>query len=241
MKNEKNYIRKIFIIIVFLVICGIISNRIITKKNQVKIQEISKAVVEQSENLEILNLIDEFGNEDIKGYLNIDGTTINYPVVQTTDNEFYLHYDVYKEKSVAGSIYLDYENNIEIIDYNTVIYGHNMREDIMFHSLRNYNDQGFYEEHKYIEFTTLHNDFVYEIFSVYTASIDFPYINVVFESEEEFYKISKQFKENSIYDTGVEIDKHDKIITLSTCTPNSDADKRFVVQGKLISINGEEY
>lgn len=205
-------------------------------------QEVSESSVIK-ENDKILKLREEFENKDIVGYLSINDTTIDYPVLQTADNEFYLNHDAYSNESKAGSIFLDYENNIEILDYNTVIYGHNMHDDIMFHSLRNYIDEAYFREHKVINFTTLYNEYVYEIFSVYETDVDFPYITVLFNSNEEFYELSSQFKEKSIYETNININENDKIITLSTCSYFSgiNSNKRFVVQGKLITINGEKY
>lgn len=189
-----------------------------------------------------VKLMEAFDNEDIKGYIKIEGTSIEYPVLQSQDNEFYLEHDIYKNESKAGSIFLDYENDIKKLDYNTVIYGHNMKADIMFHDLRYYSSEKYWEEHPYIEYSTLYNDYVYEIFSVYETSIDFPYITVLFDSDESFYQLSTQFKSNSIYETGVALDVTDKVITLSTCPSFSLAsDRRFVVQGKLITVNGETY
>ncbi len=210
--------------------------------------EIEEEVIEEVgfyDDLEIrdnfVNLRTEFSNDDIVGFLTIDETSIDYPVVQTTDNFYYLEKDLYKNPSIAGSIYLDYENDITKLDYNRVIYGHNMRDDIMFHSLRNYKDKEYFENNRYIKFSTLYNDYVYEVFSAYQADVSFPYITVLFDSEDHFYLLSNQFEKNSLYDTGVDIDKTDKVLTLSTCTSFSlDPDKRFVVHGKLISINGNE-
>lgn len=189
-----------------------------------------------------VKMIEEFGNEDIKGYLEIEGTTIEYPLLQSDDNEFYLEHDIYKNESVAGSIYLDYENDIEKLDYNIVIYGHNMKSDIMFHDLRYYSDETYCQEHPYIEYSTLYHDYIYEIFSVYETSVDFPYITVLFDSDEAFYELSSQFKDRSMYEIDVDLNDSDKVITLSTCTSFSiNSDKRFVVQGKLVKVDGETY
>ncbi len=229
-----------------------------TRQSQLEIQNVASTVVNLVENEpretqenesdeiiespKILALREEFQNEDIVGYLEIEDTTINYPVLHFEDNDFYLNHNIYKEPSQAGSIFLDYENDIEVLDYNTVIYGHNMREDIMFHSLRYYENENFYNDNKYVKFTTLYNEYVYEIFSAYETDIYFPYIYVIFESDEKFYELSKQFKEKSLYETNVDITSDDKILTLSTCTSSPlTPNNRFVVQGKLISINGEPY
>ncbi len=268
MKNKK--LKYIIILVLVLGIVYLKISDLKVRQAQNEIQEISHGIMEDiqettnvtvessdivdiKENIDqieevlvknekVIKLIEKFENEDIVGYLSIEDTSISYPVLQSVDNEFYLKYDAYKKESKAGSIYLDYENDIEKLDYNTVIYGHNMKEKIMFHDLRYYKEEEFYKNHKYIEFTTLYNEYVYEIFSVYETGVEFPYINVLFQSEEDFFKLSSEFKEKSIYDTGIDISKTDKVITLSTCSYFTlNQNKRLVVQGKLIEVNGESY
>jgi len=184
-------------------------------------------------NSDILLLREEYGNDDIIGRLYIEGTSIDYPVTQYEDNEFYLDYDINKKTNVTGWIFLDYENDVYKDDKNMVIYGHNMKQDIMFHALRNYADEDFYDKHKYIVFDTLYDKYTWEIFSFYRAHTDFYYIQVIFKDEEDFYSLASQMKDLSIYETGVGITRDDRILTLSTCTNETD-DTRFVLNAKLI-------
>jgi len=181
----------------------------------------------------------QYSNEDIIGFLSVEGTTINYPVLQYTDNDFYLSKNIYKENNSAGSIFLDYENNIENLDMNTVIYGHNMKNDIMFHGLRNYKDFSFWENHKYIHFNTIYDDMVFEIFAYYTPADSYPYIYANYE-DNVFFNLLAQIKEMAYYDTGIGVNTTDKIIHLSTCT-NTTNNTRMAVVGKLIELNGEEF
>jgi sortase B len=176
----------------------------------------------------------EYGNDDIVGYLRIAGASIDYPVTHSGDNSYYLHYDIRKNASNAGWIFMDYENDVERDDPNTVIYGHNMRQDIMFHSLRYYQSWDYFNNHRYIEFNTIYENHVWEVFSFYRTDTDFPYIQVIFPSDEDFFSLATQMKALSMYDTGVDIKPGDRILTLSTCT-NEDEDTRFALSARRLS------
>lgn len=193
-------------------------------------------IIDEPETIDqrLLTLREQYNNDDIVGFISIEGTSIDYPVLHSSDNNFYLYRNLSKQYSVAGSIFLDYENNIELEDKNTILYGHNMNADIMFHSLRYYQDKDFYEKHKYIKFNTLYGNYVWEIFSFYRTTTDFYYIQVIFEDDEEFEGLLNEMKERSLYDTGVIVTKEDRILTLSTCTNETD-DTRFVINARLIN------
>ena len=184
----------------------------------------------------IKNLREAFSNDDIVGYLKIEGTNIDYAVVQSTDNEFYLHRDLNLKNNAAGSIFMDYENNPHEIDRNIVIYGHNMRNGTKFHNLRHYRDRQFYENNRYISFTTLYEETTWEIFAIYETTIDFHYIQVIFKSDDEFISLISQMKAKSLINTGIEVGPNDRVLTLSTCRGTHD-DDRFVVSAKLITLD----
>jgi len=184
----------------------------------------------------IKNLREAFSNDDIVGYLKIEGTNIDYAVVQSTDNEFYLHRDLNLKNNAAGSIFMDYENNPHEIDRNIVIYGHNMRNGTKFHNLRHYRDRQFYENNRYISFTTLYEETTWEIFAIYETTIDFHYIQVIFRSDDEFISLISQMKAKSLINTGIEVGPNDRVLTLSTCRGTHD-DDRFVVSAKLITLD----
>jgi sortase B len=175
----------------------------------------------------------EYDNDDIVGYLKIDGTSIDYLVTQSSDNSHYLDKDIYQNYSVAGWVFMDYENDILRDDFNTIIYGHNMRKDIMFHALRYYKSKEFFESHRFITFNTAYEEMTWEVFSFYRASIQFPYVQVLFSSEDEFMELAYDMKSRSAYDTGVEIGPGDRILTLSTCSMETE-DTRYVVNAKLV-------
>jgi sortase B len=167
------------------------------------------------------------------GHLRIEGTSIDYLVTQTGDNEFYLDHDINKRPNSAGWVFLDYENDITNNDPNTIIYAHNMRRDIRFHSIRRYVSEDFFKTHRYIIFNTLYEDSVWEIFSFYRTDITFPYIQVVFPSEDDFYELLAEMKARSMYDTGVDVGPGDRVLTLSTCVGNRE-EERYVLNARLV-------
>ncbi len=182
---------------------------------------------------DILEYVDEYQNPDIIGFLEIENTSISYPVVQSKDNDDYLLVNYNKQPDSAGTIFADYENSVYNTDKNTIIYGHNMKQDIMFHSIRYYKDESFFKEHPFVNYQTLFEDNVYEIFSFYKPNIRFPYTTVNFATEPDFYNIISKMKQLSYYDTGVEIDSTDRVLTLSTCS-SGEAEFRLVVSAKLV-------
>ena len=184
---------------------------------------------------EILELREQFENDDIVGYLSIENTKINYVVVQAADNEFYLNHDLFGKESVAGSIFIDADNVMYPFDYNynSVIYGHNMRDGSFFHDLRFYQNYDYYSERNFVNLTTPYEDTVWEIFSFYSTDTNFNYIKTHFRDDDDFWELAQQMKQKSIYDTGVAIYRDDKILTLSTCTNVND--ERFVLHARLIS------
>ena len=180
-----------------------------------------------------LALIEEFGNEDIIGYIHIEGTSISYPVVQSRDNFDYLYVNLFGEPDPAGAIFMDYENNINVPDRNVILYGHNMRTDTRFHAMRHFRSYNFFRRHPTIRFDTLYEDQEWEIFAFYSTHIRFPYTTVHFDNDALFYALIEQIKARSIYDTGVQVQPGDRILTLSTCT-NTDPDTRYVLHARLI-------
>jgi len=180
----------------------------------------------------IKNLKQEYNNEDIVGVLEIPNTEINIPVVQTTNNDYYLNHTINKEESYKGAIFLDYR-----VDINTskklLIYGHSYdKEHFPFNILENYYDENYCKNNKYIEITTSTNKKIYEIFSVYVETTDFSYMNTKFIDNEEFLKHIENLKSKSIYDTNISLKEDDEILILQTCSNNkeySDYSKKYLL------------
>ena len=172
-------------------------------------------------------------NEDVIGWITIPNTPINYPLMQHTDNQYYLEYNSANEPSVYGSIYVDYRNDKHLLDRNTLIYGHNMNNGAMFHELVKYKEENFWEQHPYIYMSNLYETFTYEIFAVYVVDADVETVEVAYESDEVFMNYIQACQERSIWPKSIDLEPTDQIITLVTCSYESD-NARTLVQAKLI-------
>ncbi len=172
-------------------------------------------------------------NEDIVGWISIEGTSIDYPVAQTDNNDYYLNHSIYKEVSSAGTVFMDYRNSPSPLDSHTVLYGHHMRNGTMFHDLISYKKESFYKEHPYIVYSGEDGIMKWQVFSAYVTHTDDNYIETVFSNEDEFDQFLERIVSNSIYDTGCEVKQTDKILTLSTCSYEFD-DARMVVHAKWV-------
>lgn len=187
------------------------------------------------ENIDFNKLINK--NPDTMGWIKVLGTDINYPVVQTNNNDFYLTHSFDKSYNKAGWIFADYINknlkNNEL-DKNTIIYGHNRQNNSMFGTLSNVFKEEWLsnKENHYINFSTLNNNMVWEVFSTYTIEKEEYYIQSNFSSDEEYISFLNTIKNRSTYKYDVNISKEDKILTLSTCTNVGEG--RTVLHAKLI-------
>ena len=174
-------------------------------------------------------------NPDMVGWITIEDTVINYPVVQTPDDpEYYLHRDFDGQDNARGCLFADVKCDVENSD-NVIIYGHHMNDGSMFASLMEYASKEYWQEHSEIHFDTLTERRTYEVFAVFrtTASIGqgFPYHQFTDAiDQEEFDNYVANCKSLSVYDTGIVPEYGDKLICLSTCEYTRE-NGRFVVMG----------
>ena len=176
-------------------------------------------------------------NTDMVGWISIDGTKLNYPVMQTPNEpNFYLKHNFEKEYSDLGTPYVQEDCDIAASD-NLVIYGHHIKGQKMFGALESYKDRHFYGEHKVIQFDTLTQHGEYEIIAVFKtvaySSEGFRYYDFVnAENEDEFNAYVGKCKELALYDTGVTAEYGDRLITLSTCEYSAQNGRLVVVAKK---------
>ena len=178
-------------------------------------------------------------NTDIVGWLEIENTNINYPILQGTDNSYYMTHNYKKENSKNGSIFLDANYNWNIPSNNLLIYGHNLGNGMMFQELLKYEKESFYQEHPIIRFTTTEEDAQYEIISVFKSRVYHKSEKNVFryyfflnnESEEEYNQFVKNAKNASLYPIDATANYGEQLITLSTCSYYVE-DGRFAVVGR---------
>lgn len=233
-RNKKqiwlNILIIIFIITLIISISYIVRWFISNKENEKISEKVSEAIVENNdikdeEDAKVeykvdFNKLKEINNQ-IVTYLKVNGTNIEHAVVQAEDNNYYLRKSLDKKYNVGGSIFMDYKNKLDGTDKNIVIYGHNMKDDSMFGTLKNILKEKWYnnQENYIINFTTENEEQKYKVFSVYKIKNEDYYINTEF-SENEFGNFIKILKSRSIKDFKVEVTEKDSILTLSTCADN---------------------
>lgn len=248
--KKNNYIKiKIILIVIFiigLIYIGIylyqcykdkLNNSNILSNITINKEEITPTKTEKMLQLEELKK----QNDDIVGWLEIEGTNINYPVMQTTNNEYYMTHNYKKEYSAEGSIFLDKDYNWDKPSTNLLMYGHNNKNGSMFQNLMNYKDEEFYKQHPIINFTTINEDKKYEIIAVFYSRVYYKNEKNVFryyyflnaDNKEEFDYYINESKKASLYDTGKTAEYGEQLLTLSTCSYHTE-DGRFVVVAKKI-------
>lgn len=196
-------------------------------------------------------------NQDYVGYIYIDDTRVNYPIVQKNteeQKEFYLTHNFLGEQAKAGAIFLDYRCTLggEGQSTNLVIYGHNMQDESMFGQLKKYKDvDGYYSDHAIIQLSSRYETSLYKIFSVFIEDVvttnekQFQYYNKIgFNSEEEFYEYVNGCKQRTIISNDVDVTYGDKLVTLSTCTSvfnNTSGDGRLVIVARRVRPNEDVF
>ena len=182
-------------------------------------------------NVDFTNLLSI--NSDTKGWIQVNGTNINYPFVQTIDNEYYLKRDFNKKNNSAGWVYMDYRNDVENFDRNTILYAHGRLNGTMFGSLKNIFDSDWFDDvnNHVIKLSTLTENTLWQVFSVYHIPTTSDYLQTEFSSNEDFLEFVNMLEERSQYEFNVEFNESDKILTLSTCYNDQE---RVVLHAKLI-------
>lgn len=180
-------------------------------------------------------------NEDVKGWINIADTNINYPLLQTTDNSYYLTHNYKKEKSSYGSIFINHKSNIKDNNSNVIIYGHDMKDGQMFKELLKYEDKNFYDHESIIKIATEEGESQYEIIYVFKSRVFYQdeknvfrfYNYYNFENENQYNEYINNCRKIQLYDTGKTATYGEQLITLITCE-YSQENGRFVVVAKKI-------
>ena len=252
-KEKKGKSRKIIIAILTLILVISIAyityyfynqhkekqdNQDILDNIEIDISQVTEKTTERM--LQIRELQKE--NEEVIGWLEIEGTKINFPVLQGTDNEYYMKHTYKKEFSNDGSIFLDKDYKWEPPSSNLLIYGHNNKNGNMFQDLLKYQEESYYKEHPFIRFTTEKSDDTYEIISAFNSRVYYKSEQNVFryyyfvnaETEEEYNEFVNNCKSSSIYDTGKTATYGKQLLTLSTCE-YSQEDGRFAVVARKVT------
>lgn len=174
-------------------------------------------------------------NNDVVGWIQVSGTNINYPFVQTTDNTYYLTKDINKNNNSAGWVFMDYRNNIKDFDKNTILYAHSRVNGTMFGSLKNIINNDWYNNklNHVIKLSTEYENTLWQVFSVYITPVVNDYIQIEFNNSDTYLEFLNMIQKRSAYTFDVSLNNLDKILTLSTCYNDNE---RVVMHAKLIKM-----
>lgn len=250
--KKENKSKKIIIIsiitILILLICAFVGiyfynkNKDNESKNALNIIKIDETKITEEKTERILQLEElQKENEEIVAWIEIEGTNINYPVLQSKDNDYYMTHNYKKEYSKDGSIFLDKDYDWSIPSSNLLMYGHNNKNGTMFQDLMNYKQEQYYNEHPIVRLTTNKEDAKYEIIAVFLSRVYYKSEKNVFryyyfinaQTKQEYDNYVEDSKKSSLYDTGKTAEYGDQLLTLSTCAYHTE-DGRFVVVARKI-------
>lgn len=221
------------------------SKPVITNKGTTKITTSSKTTTTINKNTDYWKYIEtnmlninfnelKKKNKDTIGWIKVNGTNVNYPVVQTNNNEYYLKHAYDGSNNKAGWIYLDYRNNINNLDKNTIIYGHGRVDKTMFGSLRSIMTESWYnnKNNHIVTLATPNNNTLWQVFSVYKIKAESYYITTKFPNDDAFVKFTSELTKRSKFNFNTNVNASDKILTLSTCLDSHGT--RIVLHAKQI-------
>lgn len=259
MKKEKssNKNKKIkIILVVFLsifLICAIsylVYNFINSNKNKGLYNDLQQDIIPDPTTDELAQVNNEFiekvkelqqENADVKGWVRIDDTNINYPLLQTDNNDYYLTHNYKKEKSSYGSIFINSNCDIKNNNANIIIYGHDMKDNQMFKDLLKYQDKEFYEQHPTIKIATEESENDYEIIFAFKSRVFYQdetnvfrfYQYYNFDNENKYNEYISNCKKIQLYDTGKTATYGEQLITLITCEYSQENGRMVVVAKKV--------
>ncbi len=237
LKKEVLYTFLVLFICLFLISMGGITKWFIDHNHYLEVEkEIEEFVnIDESVKMPVVNVnfepIKKINDETV-AYIYVKGTNIRYPVVQASDNKYYLNHSINGQKNNAGWVFMDFHNKYDGTDKNLILYGHNRVDGIMFGTLKNTLKSDWYsnEDNLVVQFITEDDLYKYQVFSVYKIKAEDYYIRTEFDND--FKEFVDTLKSRSVHDFGIDLSEDDQIITLSTCVGYGDT--RLVLHGKLI-------
>ena len=240
-KKKSKKIKKIIIIIIFFIILTFSSIKYINiNKNAEIYKEISSNIEYNEENINLKKIkYAKNINSDVIGWLEVPNTMIDYPILQSNNNDYYLKYNYKREESKYGSIFLNYKSDINDENSNLIIYGHNMGDNQMFNELLKYRDEEYFKKHKIIKISNEQKEYNYSIIAVFKSRVFyqdeedvFRYYNYTyFNNEEEYNNYIKNVNQLQLYNTNVSAKYGEQLATLITCE-YSQKNGRLVIVAK---------
>lgn len=232
--------KNLIIIIILLVIFSVLVTFNYYFKETPKEEKKEPVVVEKEKKIDYEKIINDlknkYNNSDVVALVEIPNV-LEEPIVQSTNNDFYLHFDIYRNENIIGATFLDYRNDIDSSN-KLLIYSHSDPEGTLpFVKLNNYNNEEFFKNNKYIYLTDSNSKREYEVFSSYIETDDFDYVNLKRFNGLTYGEHLNKLKSKSYVQSDVELDDNSKVLILQTCSFNSDInakDKFQLVMAKEI-------
>ncbi len=259
-----NRIIMIIAIIVFIITASaLIKNYVEIKKNQTDMESLAEQVAQKETEVDNTKvgedgILEKYRsaynqNNDLVGWIKVPNTTINHPVVKAKNNSQYLRRDFYGAYDKRGTVFMDYRDHADNLCKNTILYGHNFLDSTMFSDLEKYKSIDFYKTAPVIDFNTIYKNYKWKVFAVFMTNADeaddngyvFNYI-YPFMTDDNFDDYIDELAQRSLYFTGVDVRKTDKILTLSTCVRDMDikgngqTNARLVVVARLVRSGESE-
>ncbi len=172
-------------------------------------------------------------NSQVVAWISAEDTEIDYPVLRAEDNSYYMRRLITGEYNIAGSIFMDYRNRGDLSDKNTLIYGHNMKDETMFSALAYYKEEGYYEGHPFFFIRTPTANYRVELFAGKVVDGSLESVRLDFEDEGDFLNYVEALRSGSTFNSGLEVKGGDRLVTLSTCSYEFN-NARYTVYGKLV-------
>ncbi len=243
MRRDLIFVAVIFIMLTMTLLLSLVPNKIVETDETVTQTENQNDAEEIVHISNQPNTIDEAPvnlkkymdqNSDTVGYIRIEGTNIDYPVVQSDNNEYYINRDFETCPNKSGAIFLDFRCDVNDFSKtrNMIIYGHRMQDGSMFKDLTKYQDEDFFLENRIIQFDTLNGGYKWKVFAVFETTTDFYYIDTDFPYDEVWLAFLNEAKNYSIYNTLTNFYPNDIVLTLSTCSMEENG--RLVIMAKLL-------
>ena len=189
--------------------------------------------LEEAQHTELTKL--QAVNPRIVGWLTLEGTRLNNPVLQAADNDFYLRHNYKDEESRGGSIFMDFRNDANELGRHTIFYGHVLRNGTMFGDLAKFAEQGYANEHPVFFYETTQSKYELHVFAAYETTTDFYYIETNF-TDDTYMTFVNEIQARSAITMPVTVNETDRIVTFSTCTTSANDEERFVVHAKIVEM-----
>ncbi len=218
------------LLVAVIAVCGVWLFRDMSMNNQIE-QLANDFKAYDVKNISKLKL--DF-NEDIVAWLFLDGTNIEFPVVKGPDNDYYLNRDAKKEYCEAGSIFMDYRCEEDFSMFNTVIYGHNLRNGTMFSNLKDYGDASFFESHPYGTLYTETSEYKLEIFAYFLVDMYSDVYELAFVDPASRQEHLQFIEESALLSRDIGVTINDRIVTISTCNRALGKSGRSIVLARLV-------